>query len=117
MCSGWSSGEGVIKLLVWRRHSEIARLQLLALGLVVSAGDANTGGFAGVGRGGNVLDQPAPGAGSDHLADAGVAFWEVGVGVQCGQRGVCGAGDGGEQSRADPSGQLAARKDGRRRVA
>ena len=55
-------------------------LQFLALGVVVCTGEADARGFARVGGGGDLLDQPASGADPDHLADAGVALGEVRVG-------------------------------------
>ena len=53
--------------------------QLLALGIVVRACEADAGGFAGIGGGCDLLDEPAAGANAHHLADAGIAFGEVGV--------------------------------------
>ena len=61
-------------------------LQLLPLGVVVRAGESDSGGLAGVAGGDDFLNQPVPGADTDHLADARVAFGEVGVG---GERGSC----------------------------
>ena len=54
-------------------------LQLLPLGVVVRAGESDSGGLAGVGGRDDFLDQPVPSAGADHLADARVAFGEVRV--------------------------------------
>ena len=61
------------------------------MGVVVGAGQADSGGFAGGGGGGDLLDEPAAGADADHLADVRVAFGEVGVGGgggHCGGKGV-----------------------------